>query len=73
MFDWEHGLALHPLQGTRASSPAEGDVSWDFLSCGRTVSSYSGDGHLKLHFVQRSQDSCLVRSETSGSKLGLAG
>ena len=29
-------------------------------------SSYSGDGHSKLHFVQRSQDSCLVMTETSG-------
>ena len=31
-------------------------------------SSYSGDCHSKLHFVQRSQDSCLVRTDTSGSK-----
>ena len=37
MFDWEHGIALHPMQGIRASSPAEGDVSWDFLSCGRNL------------------------------------
>ena len=29
-------------------------------------SSYGGDGHLKLGFVQRSQDSCLVMTETSG-------
>ena len=29
-------------------------------------SSYSGDGHSKLHFVQRSQDSCLVRMDSSG-------
>ena len=29
-------------------------------------SSYSGDGHSKLHFVQRSQDSCLVRTDTPG-------
>ena len=29
-------------------------------------SSYSGDGHSKLDFVQRSQDSCLVRTGTSG-------
>ena len=28
-------------------------------------SSYGGDGHLKLRFVQRSQDSCLVRMDTS--------
>ena len=31
-------------------------------------STYSGDGHSKLHFVQRSQDSCLVRTDTSGIK-----
>ena len=29
-------------------------------------SSYSGDNHSKLHFFQPSQDSCLVRTETSG-------
>ena len=37
MFDWEHGIALHPMQVIRASSPAEGDVSWDFSSCGRNL------------------------------------
>ena len=26
-----------------------------------------GDGHLKLGFVQRSQDSCLVMTDPSGS------
>ena len=34
--------------------------TWDIFS------SYSGDGHSKLHFVQRSLDSCLVRMDTSG-------
>ena len=29
-------------------------------------SSYSGDGHLKLHFIQRSQDSGLVTMDNSG-------
>ena len=29
-------------------------------------SSYSGDGHSKLHFVQRSQDYFLVTTDTSG-------
>ena len=69
MFDWEYGIALHAMQGNRASSPGEGDVSWDFSSCGRTwglFSSYSGDGHSKFHFVQRSQDYCLVTTDTSG-------
>ena len=30
-------------------------------------SSYGGDGHLKLEFVHRSQDSCLVMTITSVS------
>ena len=30
-------------------------------------SSYGGDGELKHGFVQRSQDSCLVMTDTSGS------
>ena len=29
-------------------------------------SSYSEDGHSKLHFVQRTQDTYLVRMDTSG-------
>ena len=37
VFDWEHGIALNPMQGIRASSSAEGDVSWDFSSCGRNL------------------------------------
>ena len=37
MFDWEYGIALHIMQGNRASSPAKGDVSWDFSSCGRNL------------------------------------
>ena len=69
VFDWEHRIALHSMQQIRASSSAEGDVSCDFSSCCRTwgiFSSYSGDGHSKFHFVQRSLDSCLVRTDTSG-------
>ena len=30
-------------------------------------SSYGGDGHLKLGFVPRSHDSCLVMMDTAGS------
>ena len=37
MFDWEHGIALHPLQGIEASSAPEGDVSWDFSCFGRNL------------------------------------
>ena len=37
VFDWEHGIALHPMQGIRALTPAEGDVTWDFSSCSRNL------------------------------------
>ena len=37
MFHWEHGIALHPMQGIRASCPAKGDVSWNFSICGRNL------------------------------------
>ena len=37
MFDWEHGIALHPVLGIRALTPAEGDDSWDFWICGRNL------------------------------------
>ena len=37
MFDWEHGIALHAIQGNRASSRGEGEVSWGFSSCGRKL------------------------------------
>ena len=33
MFDWEHGIALHPVQGIRTLTSAERDDSWDFSSC----------------------------------------
>ena len=37
MFDWEYGIALHAVQGNRASFPSEGDVSYDFSSCGKNL------------------------------------
>ena len=37
MSDWEFEIALHAMQGNRASSPGEGDDSWDFSSCGRNL------------------------------------
>ena len=69
IFDWENGIALHAIQGNRASFPSEGDVSYDFSSCSKHLgiyTSYSGDGHSKLHFVQRSQDTCAVMWDTAG-------
>ena len=37
MFDWENAIALHAMQGNRASSRGEGEVSWIFSSCGYAV------------------------------------
>ena len=34
LFDWELGIALHAMQGNRASSLSEREVSWFFSSCG---------------------------------------
>ena len=35
VFHWEHGTPQHEVQGNRASSCNEGEVSWVFSSCGR--------------------------------------
>ena len=35
VFDWEHGTPQQEMQGNRASSFGEGEVSWDFSCCGR--------------------------------------
>ena len=37
MFNWEHGIALYAIKGNQASSPGEGDVSWNFVSCGKNL------------------------------------
>ena len=37
VFDWEYLIALLAMQGNQASFPSEGDVSYDFLSCGRNL------------------------------------
>ena len=74
MFDGEHGIALHVIQGNRASSPCEGVVSGFSLSCGRILAyilELWRDGYSKLMFVLRRQDSCLVTMDTSGISLRL--
>ena len=69
MFDWDYGIALHAMQGNRASFPSEGMSHTFSRVAARTWDIYvsnSGDGHSKLHFVQRSQESCVVMRDTSG-------
>ena len=55
MFDWENAIALDTMQGNRASSRREGKVSLvSRVAAGTwgTFSSYGGDVHSKLEFVQ---------------------
>ena len=69
VFDWEYGIALHAVQGKRASFPSWGmshKISRVAAGTWGIFASYSGDGHSKPHFVQRSQDSCEVMRDTSG-------
>ena len=53
MFDWEKTIALDTMQGTRASS--RGKSHWfSRIEAGTwgIFSSYGGDVHSKLEFVQ---------------------
>ena len=70
VFDWEHGIALHPVQGIRALIPGEWDDSWDLPSCTRNLGyilELQRGWTFEFHFVELNQDSCLVRTDTSGS------
>ena len=69
MFKWENDIALYKIQGNQASSPSEGyghGISRVVAGTWGIFSSYSGDGHSELHFIQRSQDTCVVMRATSG-------
>ena len=70
MLNWEHGIAVHAMQGNRASSLGPKGKSHVFsrvaVSTSGIFSSYGGDGHSKLVFVQRRQDSCLVTMDKIG-------
>ena len=69
VFDSENRIALHtcreigPQHSPRGKSLGFSQVAvrtWDVFS------SYSGEVHSKLEFVQRSQDTCLSTEDTSG-------
>ena len=54
VFDWENAIALHAMQGNRASSRGEGEVSWVSLLAAGTwgiFSSYHGEAHSQREFV----------------------
>ena len=55
------GIEPHfPAWGTSDTISRVAAITWG------TFASYSLDGHSKLHFVQRSQESCVVMRDTSG-------
>ena len=69
MFDWEYGIALHAMQGIEPHLPARGmsqGISRVAAGTWGIFSSYSRNGLSKLNFVQRSQDTCVVMTDTSG-------
>ena len=69
VFDWDYGIALHAMQENRASFPSEGDVTYYFSSCGRNLGNIrkiQREWPFELHFVQRSQESCVVMRDNSG-------
>ena len=74
LFDGEHGISLHAMQGNKASFTARGKSQVSAQGAAGTwgiFSSYFGDVHSKLVFVQRHQYSCLVTRDTSGIPMRL--
>ena len=69
MFDSNTGLLCMQCRGIEPHFPARGmshTISRVAAGTWGVFVSYSGDSHSKLHFVQRSQDSCVVMRDTSG-------
>ena len=69
VFDWEHGIALHPMQGFLALTPVEVDVSWDFSSCIRNLGYILAlqRGWLFEIPIRSVKSGFLFRMDTSGS------
>ena len=63
------GLLCMQCRGIEPPFPARGmshTISRVAAGTWGIFASYSRDGHSKLHFVQQSQDSCVVMKDTSG-------
>ena len=77
MFDVEHGITLHAMQGNRASTRGDLEVSWCFSSCGGNLGyilKLQRGWPFKTRVCSACQDSCLVVRDTLGfsSRLGRA-
>ena len=69
VFDWKYGIALHVMQGNRASFASEGDVSYDFSSCGRNlgyIRELQRGWPFETPLSTAKSNSCLVMRDTSG-------
>ena len=69
VFDWEHETHSTQCRGIwphLAARVKSRDFSRVMAGTWVIFSSYRTDGHLKLGFIQQSQDSCLVSTDTSG-------
>ena len=69
VFNWEYDIARMKCREIKPHLPASvmcHGISRVAAGTWGIFSSYSGDGHAKLHFVQRSQNSSLVTMDTSG-------
>ena len=65
------GLLCMQCRGIEPHHPARGmshGIYWVAAGTWGILSSYSRDGHSKLHFVQRSQDTCLVMTDIWGER-----
>ena len=63
------GLLCMQCRGNEPHFPARGmshTISRVAAGTWGIFTNYSGDGHSKLHFGQRSQESCVVMRDTSG-------
>ena len=68
LFDEEHGLAFHSMQGNQASSRGKGEVSWIFSSCGRNLAynlELQRGWPFKNHVCSATSGHCPVMSDTS--------
>ena len=69
VFDWDTGLLCMQCRGIEPHVQTRGMAHMISRVAAGTWGifvSYSGDGHFKLHYVQRSQDSCVVMRDTTG-------
>ena len=76
MFDWENAIALHAMQGNRASSRGEGEVSRVLWSCGRNLGyilELQRGCPFETLVCSLKSGTCLGMRETQECKLGVAG